>query len=208
MTRTLPQSLQAVMAIVSEYFGLGPAELVSADRSVRTSRPRMIAFLLAREFTRHSTTAIGVAFCRDHTSVVHGLRRIQDLAHDQPEIAEALDALRPICAMELTAATGARQQASVRSKARLLLERLSSGVAPTDDPVQLLIAVGRAAEQLAAPPQATTIAPVKPRSPHGRVGESDWATSSRISAERLEEMNAAHLAQVRIAGDYARGAHA
>lgn len=73
---------------------LAPADQPGA-RQFRVARPRMVAMVLAREFTGASTTQIGIHFGgRDHTTVIHACRRIKAWEKTRPTVALALEDLR------------------------------------------------------------------------------------------------------------------
>ena len=80
----LPQGGQEVPAetIVSEtakYFGLRREDLVSKSRSRPLTTARHIAMYLLRELTGLSLIKIGELFDRDHSTALHGIKRIERL---------------------------------------------------------------------------------------------------------------------------------
>ncbi len=73
-------SIENIQKTVAEYFKLRVADLLSKRRSRSIARPRQVAMALAKELTNHSLPEIGDAFGgRDHTTVLHGCRRIESL---------------------------------------------------------------------------------------------------------------------------------
>ena len=73
-------SIENIQKIVAHYFKLRVADLLSRRRSRSIARPRQFAMALAKELTNHSLPEIGDAFGgRDHTTVLHGCRRIASL---------------------------------------------------------------------------------------------------------------------------------
>jgi chromosomal replication initiator protein len=73
-------SIENIQKTVAEYFKIRVADLLSKKRSRSIARPRQIAMALAKELTNHSLPEIGDAFGgRDHTTVLHGCRRIESL---------------------------------------------------------------------------------------------------------------------------------
>ncbi len=73
-------SIENIQKTVADYFKLRVADLLSKKRSRSIARPRQIAMSLAKELTNHSLPEIGDAFGgRDHTTVLHGCRRIKSL---------------------------------------------------------------------------------------------------------------------------------
>ena len=73
-------SIENIQKTVAEYFKIRVADLLSKSRSRSIARPRQVAMALAKELTSHSLPEIGDAFGgRDHTTVLHGCRRIEEL---------------------------------------------------------------------------------------------------------------------------------
>ena len=73
-------SIENIQKTVADYFKLRVADLLSKKRSRSIARPRQFAMTLAKELTNHSLPEIGDAFGgRDHTTVLHGCRRINSL---------------------------------------------------------------------------------------------------------------------------------
>ena len=70
------------MTILDEtaaYFGLSPDDLVSKSRSRPMTTARHMAMYLLRELTGLSLIKIGERFDRDHTTAIHGIRKIESL---------------------------------------------------------------------------------------------------------------------------------
>ncbi|MBT8081649.1 MAG: chromosomal replication initiator protein DnaA [Gammaproteobacteria bacterium] len=73
-------SIENIQKTVADYFKLRVGDLLSKKRTRSIARPRQIAMALAKELTNHSLPEIGDAFGgRDHTTVLHGCRRIESL---------------------------------------------------------------------------------------------------------------------------------
>jgi chromosomal replication initiator protein len=73
-------SIENIQKTVADYFKIRVGDLLSKRRSRSIARPRQIAMALAKELTNHSLPEIGDAFGgRDHTTVLHGCRRIESL---------------------------------------------------------------------------------------------------------------------------------
>ena len=80
-------SIENIQKTVAEYFKIRLADLLSKRRSRSIARPRQIAMSLAKELTNHSLLEIGDAFGgRDHTTVLHGCRRITMLRNTEKRI--------------------------------------------------------------------------------------------------------------------------
>jgi chromosomal replication initiator protein len=80
----IPQSGQEILpaTILEEtatYFGLGPGDLGSKSRSRPLTTARHVAMYLLRELTGLSLIKIGEHFDRDHTTALHGIKKIEGL---------------------------------------------------------------------------------------------------------------------------------
>ncbi len=73
-------TISNIQKVVVEYYKIRISDLSSARRSRTITRPRQIAMALAKELTSHSLPEIGEAFGgRDHTTVLHACRKVQEL---------------------------------------------------------------------------------------------------------------------------------
>ena len=73
-------SIENIQKTVAEYFKIRVADLLSKRRSRSIARPRQFVMALSKELTNHSLPEIGDAFGgRDHTTVLHGCRRVASL---------------------------------------------------------------------------------------------------------------------------------
>ena len=80
-------SIENIQKTVADYFKLRVADLLSKKRSRSIARPRQLAMALAKELTNHSLPEIGDAFGgRDHTTVLHACRRINDLRETEKRL--------------------------------------------------------------------------------------------------------------------------
>jgi chromosomal replication initiator protein len=80
-------SIENIQKTVADYFKIRVADLLSKRRSRSIARPRQVAMALAKELTNHSLPEIGDAFGgRDHTTVLHGCRRIAALRNTDKRI--------------------------------------------------------------------------------------------------------------------------
>lgn len=87
-------SVENIQRIVADYYKLKVSDMYSKKRSRTVARPRQMAMALAKELTHLSLPDIGDAFGgRDHTTVLHGCRKIADLRAVNPDIARDFDAL-------------------------------------------------------------------------------------------------------------------
>jgi chromosomal replication initiator protein len=82
-------TIDNIQKTVAEYFKIRMSDLLSKSRRRSISRPRQLAMSLAKELTTHSLPEIGDAFGgRDHTTVLHGCRRIKDLRESDNRVSE------------------------------------------------------------------------------------------------------------------------
>lgn len=80
-------SIENIQKTVAEYFKIRVADLLSKRRNRSIARPRQIAMALAKELTNHSLPEIGDAFGgRDHTTILHGCRRVVFLRENDKRI--------------------------------------------------------------------------------------------------------------------------
>ena len=82
-------TIDNIQKTVVEYYKIRVADLLSKSRRRSVTRPRQIAMSLAKELTTHSLPEIGDAFGgRDHTTVLHACRKINDLRESETRISE------------------------------------------------------------------------------------------------------------------------
>lgn len=73
-------TIDNIQRTVADYCKIRYADLLSKRRSRSVARPRQVAMALAKELTNHSLPEIGEAFGgRDHTTVLHACRKIEEL---------------------------------------------------------------------------------------------------------------------------------
>ncbi len=82
-------TIENTIKVVSEYYNLRVSELLSRRRTRQIARPRQMAMALVKELTEHSLPEIGNAFGgRDHTTVLHACRKIDELCDTDGRIRE------------------------------------------------------------------------------------------------------------------------
>lgn len=82
-------SIDNIQKTVADYYKIKVAEMYSKKRSRIVARPRQLAMALAKELTQLSLPVIGDAFGgRDHTTVIHACRKIEELRSLDPNIAK------------------------------------------------------------------------------------------------------------------------
>jgi chromosomal replication initiator protein len=82
-------SVENIQKTVAEYYKIRVADLLSPRRTRSITRPRQVAMALAKELTSHSLPEIGEWFGgRDHTTVLHACRKVNELKESDLRIAE------------------------------------------------------------------------------------------------------------------------
>ena len=80
---------------VAEHFNIRLADMHSARRARAVARPRQVAMYLAKQLTARSLPEIGRKFGgRDHTTVMHAVRRIDELMQNDSALSEDVELLR------------------------------------------------------------------------------------------------------------------
>jgi chromosomal replication initiator protein len=88
-------TIEEIQKRVAEHFNIRVADMHSARRARSVARPRQIAMYLSKQLTSRSLPEIGRKFGgRDHTTVMHAVKKVGELAlHDQ-DFAEDVELLR------------------------------------------------------------------------------------------------------------------
>ena len=87
-------TVDQIQKTVAEHYQLKQADLISERRARAVARPRQVAMWLAKQITTRSLPDIGRRFGgRDHTTVLHAVRRIESLKAEDPAIARDVDVL-------------------------------------------------------------------------------------------------------------------
>ncbi len=87
-------TIDDIQKLVTQFFDLKPLDMVSARRSRSVARPRQIAMYLAKRLTTRSLPEIGRKFGgRDHSTVIHAVRKIEQLRDTDREIDSAVRVL-------------------------------------------------------------------------------------------------------------------
>ena len=85
-------TIQQIFDAVTKYYNVRPADLQSKKRHKSIAFPRQVCMYLARRHTRYSLEEIGGYFGgRDHTTVLHAVRTIQQDCDDDREIAKQIN---------------------------------------------------------------------------------------------------------------------
>lgn len=88
-------TVEEIQRKVSEHYNIRLSDLIGPKRVRTIARPRQVAMYLAKKLTSRSLPEIGRRFGgRDHTTVMHGVKRIDELKAVDNQIAEDLELLR------------------------------------------------------------------------------------------------------------------
>ena len=88
-------TIDEIQRRVAEHFNVRLAEMTSARRARAFARPRQVAMYLSKQLTSRSLPEIGRKFGgRDHTTVMHAVRRIEELKDTDSVLAEDIELLR------------------------------------------------------------------------------------------------------------------
>ncbi len=87
--------IEDIQRVVSKHFNVTKADLLSARRTRTVVRPRQIAMYLAKALTPRSLPEIGRRFGnRDHTTVLHAVRKIEEMATADRGFADEIEMLK------------------------------------------------------------------------------------------------------------------
>ncbi len=87
-------SIDEIQRHVADYYNIRLGDLTSPRRARAVARPRQVAMYLAKQLTMRSLPEIGRKFGgRDHTTVIHAVRRIEELRAMDPTLDEDVDLL-------------------------------------------------------------------------------------------------------------------
>ena len=87
-------SIENIQKTVADYYKIKVSEMYSKKRTRIVARPRQMAMAIAKELTSLSLPDIGEAFGgRDHTTVLHGYRKINELRVSDPVVSRDFNAL-------------------------------------------------------------------------------------------------------------------
>ena len=87
-------TIDEIQKKVAEYFNISVKELQSSRRARTVARPRQIAMYLAKQLTSRSLPEIGRKFDRDHTTVMHAVRKVEALIGSDSTLTESINTLR------------------------------------------------------------------------------------------------------------------
>jgi chromosomal replication initiator protein len=88
-------TIEEIQKRVAEHFNIRLADMHSARRARAVARPRQVAMYLCKQLTPRSLPEIGRKFGgRDHTTVMHAVRKIEELLAEDRALGEDIDLLK------------------------------------------------------------------------------------------------------------------
>jgi chromosomal replication initiator protein len=87
--------IEDIQRVVARQYNVSRADLLSSRRTANVVRPRQVAMYLAKTLTLRSLPEIGRRFGgRDHTTVLHAVRKIENLVGSDTTLAEEIEVLK------------------------------------------------------------------------------------------------------------------
>lgn len=88
-------TIEEIQKKVAEHFQIRISDMHSARRSRSVARPRQVAMYLSKQLTSRSLPEIGRKFGgRDHTTVMHAVKKVEELIGTDPAFSEDVELLR------------------------------------------------------------------------------------------------------------------
>lgn len=87
-------TIEEIQRKVAEHYNIRLSDMIGPKRVRTIARPRQVAMYLAKQLTTRSLPEIGRRFGgRDHTTIMHGVRRIEELASNDSQLADDIERL-------------------------------------------------------------------------------------------------------------------
>ncbi|MFT4151999.1 MAG: chromosomal replication initiator protein DnaA [Paracoccaceae bacterium] len=88
-------TIEEIQRRVAEHYNIRLSDLIGPKRVRTIARPRQIAMYLAKQLTSRSLPEIGRRFGgRDHTTIMHGIRKVEELMSTDSQLSDDLQMLR------------------------------------------------------------------------------------------------------------------
>ena len=88
-------TIEEIQRKVAEHYNVRLSDLIGPKRQRTIARPRQVAMFLAKQMTTRSLPEIGRRFGgRDHTTIMHGIRKVEELQGADQQLAEDINMLR------------------------------------------------------------------------------------------------------------------
>ena len=88
-------TIEEIQRKVAEHYNIRLSDMIGPKRLRTIARPRQVAMYLAKQLTSRSLPEIGRRFGgRDHTTIMHGVRKIEELMAGDSQLADDLQLLK------------------------------------------------------------------------------------------------------------------
>ena len=88
-------TVEEIQRKVAEHYNIRLSDMIGPKRLRTIARPRQVAMYLSKQMTTRSLPEIGRRFGgRDHTTIMHGVRKVEELRAQDRQLSEDLDMLR------------------------------------------------------------------------------------------------------------------
>jgi len=88
-------TVEEIQRKVAEHFNIRLSDMLGPKRTRTIARPRQIAMYLSKELTSRSLPEIGRRFGgRDHTTILHGVRKVEEMRGADSQLNEDIELLR------------------------------------------------------------------------------------------------------------------
>ena len=89
--RPEPIKIEKIISEVAKTYNVSESDILSNRRTAALALARQVAMYIARETTNLSYKAIGESFGKDHTTVLHNVKCIENFLRDKPYQKELVD---------------------------------------------------------------------------------------------------------------------
>lgn len=83
-------TIEEIQKVVADFYDIRLGDMTSIQRPANIAFPRQIAMYLSREMTQQSLPSIGVAFARNHATVLHAHRQIGNKLKSDPQFRQSM----------------------------------------------------------------------------------------------------------------------
>ena len=88
-------TVKLIQQTVAQFYGINEEYMIAKSKEPRIVRPRWMAMYLARQLTPMSYPELGRRFGgKDHSTVIHGVRRMEQLIQSDPYLAMDVEVLK------------------------------------------------------------------------------------------------------------------
>ena len=88
-------SIEEIQRKVAEHYNIRLSDMIGPKRLRTIARPRQVAMYLSKQLTSRSLPEIGRRFGgRDHTTIMHGVKKIEELSAIDSQLADDIQLLK------------------------------------------------------------------------------------------------------------------